>query len=270
MSVTSQAMESDAGEARAAAHDDLPVLTIWREALLLPLTHLPLLIRIGGAPALFNFAATGAVALLTVNGILGAGGGYWVYLAILIVYTPFDVGWAQMAIEGADGVARRLPFTFGKTEAWYLAAAIIQQLVWVILAVPIILLLYAQRNFDRSLRFDAAAMLLALFVGIVVCLTRTLYVFPAIAAGRYRGIGVAWRQSKCSFERLALLEIIARAPWLMTIALIDRTVFPWSPAAWKLAVGAAEAILYLFAEATAIGAIALAWRWRVGGASAAA
>lgn len=75
----------------------------------------------------------------------------------------------------------------GKIDLAYLAATIIQQLAWTAIGLPILIFVYAQRNFDRSLMFDGAAPRFATVVAVGMCLTRILYVFPAITPGRHGG-----------------------------------------------------------------------------------
>jgi hypothetical protein len=264
MSATPASQATMPSEPIEQTHADLPVIEVWKKALMLPVNYAPTLIRIGWAPALISFAVMAGVRLLTFEGIIGRGGSFWLYLIVAIVFTPFSVGWTQLAINGQDSVARRAPFTFGRTELFYLLAMIAQQLVWVLLVLPALLVYYAQQNFEPTLMFDGVILLLALFIAIVIGMTRTLYIFPALAVGRYQGIGAAWRQSRCSFERLLTLELLARAPWAILIALLSGSVFDWSPLAAQLTVTVFVSILAVLEEATSVGAIALAWRWRIG------
>lgn len=245
-------------------HSDLPVVEIWKTALMLLVNHAPTLIQIGWAPALIGFVVMAGVRLLTAEGVIGHGGSFWLYLLVVIIYTPLSVGWAQLAIVGQESAARRSPFTFGRTELVYLLATIAQQLVWVLLVLPALLTYYAQQNFEPSLMVDGVFLLFALLIAIVICLTRTVYIFPAIAVGRFQGIAAAWRQSRYSLERLLALEALARFPWLILIALLRGAVFAWSPLTAQMTVLAFVAILSVLEEATAVGAIALAWRWRMG------
>jgi hypothetical protein len=133
------------------------------------------------------------------------------------------------------------------------------RLSWLVIFVPLLLFRYGQRNFDPHSIVEGGVLFLITCVVVMIGVVRSLYLLPALAINMYDGLTKVWRQSRGEFERL-LVDGLARLPYLLLLDLLDRLVVSYSSVFWKAAIGGTEAIVYLFAEATAVAAIALAYQ----------
>jgi hypothetical protein len=208
------------------------MIPIWLRALTSPFSNLSQLLKFGAIPVLLTVGIELVETLLVSTGIIVMAAPFWTLLAFTIAYVPFEVGWTRLTINGPAAVADRSYFAFARTESHYLVATILFEVAWTVTLVPALLMRLGTRNFDWPLVFEGGFLLFAVFVAILVGLIRLLFIFPAIALGRYRGVATAWRQSKGSFERLAALELLARLPYLLAIDLIDRLILPYSDRAF--------------------------------------
>jgi hypothetical protein len=240
---------------------DLPVLAIATRAFYLPLRYPIALIKLGVIPALITiFVQMSATAIVAV-GVLNRVAPGWILLANTFVYTPFAVGWTRLAMNGPARIAPRGPFHFRRTEGYYLFAVVLFSASWLVVLLPIYLLMkLAIRSLDPQLRLAAGLLIIASLFVVAICLTRSLFVLPALAVNQYKGLSAAWRLSKCSLERLLALEAIVHLPYLVALAVLAGFTEPYYPLAYRAAVNIAQCIAWMFGQAFVVGAIALAYQ----------
>jgi hypothetical protein len=246
--------------ARQTVIKDLPVAQIAKRALAMPFKHLTPLVRMGGISFILSV-------ILQISANLLKGGGGWASMALLlviialaIVYIPFEVGWTRLVLDGPSAVADRPVFQMGRIEWRYLITVLLFGLPWLLIFVPIFVIYYAYLNFEHHLVIEATVVMLWLFIAIAVCVIRAILIFPAIATDNYKGFAASWRQTKGSFETLAVLETLVRLPYALVLTLLARLVVPYSPTALKVGVAGFQSLLYVFSNATVVGALALAYR----------
>jgi hypothetical protein len=193
-------------DARVRRSGDLPVLAIGRSALALPYKNLPHLVRLGALSILLAIGLELVWKMLESYGILRNAPGFYM-LGLIVAYTPFEVGWIRLVINGPDDVADRRYFTFGRTDGLYLLATCLFVAAFLSIFIPVSIMYYGQRNLDRHLVIDGAVHTVAAFVAFPIYAVRLLYIFPEVATGVYRGVAAVWRQTKGSFEGLLALEV---------------------------------------------------------------
>jgi hypothetical protein len=202
---------------------ELPVLLIVRESLLLPFKRLPELVKFGKMPLLLILAADIFCYGLERQDFSRTLTGGLMAIAHFILFTPFAVAWTKLAIRGREAVARHPAFAYSRTQSMYLlATAVVIVAMIVCIGIPFVLLRYAQRNLDNQLMLLAGV---AIFLGLCVYLVgylRLVFVFPAIAIGRYAGISAAWKQTAGNIERIAAIIVLSYLPyWLI------QRIFEW-------------------------------------------
>jgi hypothetical protein len=202
---------------------ELPVFSIVKESLLMPLWYLFELVKFGWIP----FAGILAIDLVC-YGLLredvssGVTGGLMT-ISHFVLLTPFSVAWTKLAIRGSGAVANHPPFSYSRTQWLYLLAVAVMTVSFLVLVgIPFVILRYGQRNFDNQIvLFGGAATMLGLGI-YAIGYVRLAFVFPAIAIGRYAGIRAAWKQTAGNIERLAAILLLAFLPYW-----IIRQAFEW-------------------------------------------
>ncbi len=202
---------------------ELPVFQIVKESLLMPFLYLPELLKFGWIP----FAAILAIDLICFglqreDVSRGVTSGLMT-ISHFVLLTPFSVAWTKLAIRGPQAVAKHPQFSYSRTQWFYLLAdAAMMAALLVLVGIPLVVLLYGQRNFDHQITMLGETTAL-LGLGIyAVAYVRLSFVFPAIAIGRYAGIRDAWKQTAGNIERLAAILVLAFLPYL-----IIRQAFEW-------------------------------------------
>ena len=193
----------------------LPVVQLVLESLALPFRHLPELVRYGWIPF------TGSLVVAFLNWLLrrlflfAPWSVLFVNVAHFALYTPFCVAWTRIAIEGSHAKLPDRPFAYERAEWQYAGATAVMLIATVVLMAPgLSVTQYGQATFSYGMRFLGGLLLLAGAVLVVVGFVRFAFVFPAIAIGRYRGIAPAWRQTAGNLEGLAVLVLLACAPFV--------------------------------------------------------
>jgi hypothetical protein len=202
---------------------ELPVLSIVKESLLLPLKCVSELVRFGGRPLLLIIAVDVLCYGLQRQDISRSLTGGLMGIAHFLLFTPFSVAWTKLAIRGRQAVVNHPAFAYSRTQLLYLLAiAVMMAALVVLVGIPYVVLRYGQRNFDNeiaTLSETAIAMGLGVFL---IGYVRLAFVFPAIAIGRYAGIGAVWKQTAGNLERLAAILVLANLPYW-----IVRQAFDW-------------------------------------------
>ena len=238
---------------------DLPIVQIWLKAAGSPFRYITRLAKFGSIPLALALGIEALRRLLQTVGWLGQLPLYPLLLAMAVVYVPFDVAWTRLIINGTPAIAVRGYFPFRRAEARYLLAAMLLRLSWLIILVPAAIMAFARRGFDHHLVLEGGVLFLVTCVALTIGIVRSLYVLPALAIGKYEGLRKEWRQSRGQFERLIALVALARLPYLLALDLLDRLAMPYSVVAWKATIAGVQSIVYLFGQATAVAAIALAY-----------
>jgi hypothetical protein len=242
-------------------HNDLPVISIVRRAFYLPVRYPWAFIRLGAIPALVTISIQISATAIVAFGMLNRVAPGWVLLADTFVYVPFAVGWTRLAMDGPARIAGRSAFHFRRIEGYYLFAVAVFFLSWLFVLLP----LYELRQLAiRSLNFELGLMSDILTVAgllvLAICLTRSLYVLPALAVNQYKGLVAIWRLTKCSLERLLVLEALAHLPYLVALWILAGLTKPYYPLVERAAVNIAESIAWMFGQAFIVGTIALAYK----------
>jgi hypothetical protein len=242
---------------------ELPVLPIVRESLLLPFKCLPELVKFGKMPLLLVLAADVFCYGLERQDFSRSLTGGVMTIAHFILFTPFAVAWTKLAIRGRNAVAKHPAFAYSRTQWLYLLANVVMVVALTIcVGFPFVLLRYAQRTFDNQLMLIAGAvMVLGLGIYLIAYL-RLVFIFPAIAVGRYAGISAAWKQSAGNIERIAAIILLSYLPyWLI------RQAFEWymgyhPPGVVEMVRGIVDQLLVGLAT-TAVAGPALAYKMLV-------
>jgi hypothetical protein len=193
---------------------ELPVLPIVSESLLLPFKCLPELVKFGKMPFLLILATDVFCYGLERQDISSNLTRSLMMIVHFIVFTPFAVAWTKLAIRGREAVAKHPAFAYSRTQWMYLLAStamIVAAMVCV--GIPFVLVLHFQRNFEHDLTLLAGG---GFFVGLGIYLIgylRLVFVFPAVAIGRYSGISAAWKQTAGNIERLAAIIFLSYLPY---------------------------------------------------------
>ena len=202
---------------------ELPVFSIVKESLLMPLFCLPELLKFAWIP----FAAILAIDLvcyvLLRQDVSKEVTGAMMTIAHFILFTPFSVAWTKLAIKGRGAVMNHPQFSYSRTQWLYLlAVTVMMAALLVLVGLPFVLLRYGQRNFDNQISlFGGSVMMLGLGL-YAIGYVRLAFVFPAIAIGRYAGIREAWKQTAGNIERLAAILVLTFLPYW-----IIREAFEW-------------------------------------------
>jgi hypothetical protein len=202
---------------------ELPVLPIVRESLLLPFKCLPELVKFGKMPLLLILAADIFCYGLERQDFSRTLTGGLMAIAHFILFTPFAVAWTKLAIRGREAVAKHPAFAYSRTQWMYLLASVVVIVAMIVcVGLPFVLVRYAQQNFDNQLMLLAGAVLVLGFGIHLIAYLRLVFVFPAIAIGRYAGISAAWKQTAGNIERIAAIIFLSYLPyWLI------RQAFEW-------------------------------------------
>ncbi len=202
---------------------ELPVFPLVKESLLMPFRYVPELVKFGWIP----FAGILAIDLIC-YGLMredASRGATSLLMAIahFVLFTPFSVAWTKLAIRGRQAVAKHPQFSYSRTQWFYLLADFVTMAaLMVLVGIPYVILRYGQRNFESQISlFGETAMMLGLGIYLIAYI-RMVFVFPAIAIGRYAGIRVAWKQTAGNFERLAAIFVLSYLPYW-----IIRQAFEW-------------------------------------------
>jgi hypothetical protein len=246
-------------EATCRISHDLPVIAILLTASALPFRYLPQLVKFGAISVLSAAAVELAETMMVANGVI-RWGSVLPLLAAVIAYVPFDVAWTRVVLNGPSGVQSRSYFQLGHTEARYLLVSVLFVLVWVMMLVPGWLINLGAKDFDHHLQLEAGVLLLLQFVAIVICVVRSVFIFPAVATDSYHGLALEWSRSKGRFERLLMLMVLVRLPYLLVIDMLDRLIHPYSPFVLTALLTLSQSVVYLLAEAISVAAITLAYR----------
>ncbi|HEY1852842.1 MAG TPA: hypothetical protein VGG60_17605 [Candidatus Binataceae bacterium] len=240
--------------------NNLPLVEIGLQALAMPFKHLLPLIRLGGLPFLFSLACEIIGNAIRSTGLVRSIGAFWVVLGMTVVYVPFEIGWIRLVIGGPSAVVNRSLFPFGRTERRYLLGVFLMACSVLIVVPPALGIKYAVDTFDHNLQLETVLLFLWIFVAVVVCLIRLLIVFPAIATNTYRGLTATWKQSSGHFEEIAILDSMVRLPWFVIVEIVARMAEPYSSFALRAWVIAAQCVVFLFAQATVAGMLALVYQ----------
>ena len=241
----------------------LPVVQLVLESLVLPFRHLQELIRFGWIP----FA--GSLALRFFDWLLlryfgpGLWSGSLMSIGHFALFIPFSVTWTRITIDGPEAKLPSSPLAYGPTEWRYTAAvAVLMVALMILMGPPVLVYQYGQRQFSGGIEFLGGILLVLGLVLVSVGYVRFAFVFPAIAIGRYRGIGPAWRQTAGNLERLALLIVLAIAPYEV-IQQIVRFTLDLSPGPAAMTAAFVQMLMIAMATTAGCSAPALAYKWIV-------
>lgn len=202
---------------------ELPVLSIVKQSLLLPLTYIAELIIYGGIPFLLILVADAIGFILEREDVSRSVPGILMGIAHFVLLTPFSVTWTKLAIYGRPAIASEPPFAYSRTSWIYLLASTVMIVLLTICVGPgATLLRYSQQTLDNRIAVEAAMLILAGLFVFAVIFVRLAFIFPAIAIGKYAGIAASWRQTAGNLERLAAIMILSYAPYY-----VIRRVFEW-------------------------------------------
>jgi len=194
----------------------LPILQIVLETLILPYKHLPELVKYGWIPFVGMLAARllewflsrMSVPSYVVTGIMP--------IAHLALFVPFSVVWTRIALQEANAKLPDEPFRYDATEWKYLGASFAMTVVVALLVgLPLMLYRYGQETFQTQLTVTGTLLMVTGGVLAGVVFVRFCFVFPALAIGRFNGLGPAWRQTAGNIESLAAVMALAFAPYLI-------------------------------------------------------
>jgi len=141
-------------------------------------------------------------------------------IAGALCLNAFGVRWYQAQLLGAAGSqpwlgpwARFLLYTF----ALYLALGVV--------LTPLLYLALAANAAGVAAEAGAAAVDLAVVVGLLLTMARLALLYPAAATGRPIGIGGVWRATRGNGWRIVWCWLFATAPLLLAVQIIMGAVF---------------------------------------------
>ena len=94
----------------------LPVLSIVRETLLLPLNFLPELLKFGGRPFILILAADVFCYGLLREDVSRGVTSILMAIAHFVLFTPFAVAWTKLTIRGPQAVAKHPAFAYSENS----------------------------------------------------------------------------------------------------------------------------------------------------------
>ena len=194
----------------------LPILQIVLESLILPYRHLPELVKYGWIPFAGTLAARLIEWFIGRFAVPSAAVSAVIPIARFFLFIPFSVVWTKIAIEGPNAKLPERPFEYRRTEwAYALAAVAMLAVITLLIGLPLSLYRYGQQTFQTPTTYFGALLLAVGAVLAGVIFVRFAFVFPAVAIGRFNGIGPAWRQTAGNIESLAAVMALAFAPYLI-------------------------------------------------------
>jgi hypothetical protein len=202
--------------------EKLPVITTAVEAIKLPLIHWREFIRFG--------AATMIVSLMTLLVYQVVGGSQkHSQLAVLfelppvIAAIPLDVAWIKLAVSGAEAVAHRPSWTFGKVEWQFVGSGIaLTVLAFAPAAVSLLGLLWVRGNLMLTMLVLLISAVL-LILGISLCF-RLCMIPLEFALQKYQGPRKSWDQTSGQLWRLAGIGFLVSLPYSIAGGICSATL----------------------------------------------
>jgi hypothetical protein len=242
---------------------ELPVLPIVQDSLLLPFKCLPELVKFGRMPFMLILAADVFCYGLERQDFSRNLTGGLMAIAHFILFTPFAVAWTKLSIRGREAVARHPAFAYSRTQGMYLLATTVMIVAMTVcVGLPFVLVLYFQRNFEHELMLLAGG---GFLVGLGIYLIgylRLVFVFPAVAIGRYSGISATWKQTAGNIERLAAIIFLSYLPYWLIQRMFEWYMGYHPPGIVEAIRGIIDQLLVAWAR-TAVAGPALAYKMLV-------